>query len=643
LLGLPPTIEQVDEFLSDTRANATERLADRLLASPHYGERWGRHWLDAARYADSNGFNIDAPRSMWKYRDWVIDALNRDTPFDQFTIEQIAGDMLPNASVDQRIATGFHRNTLINQEGGIDKEQFRVESIVDRVNTTSAIWLGLTLGCAQCHDHKYDPFTQREYFQLFAYFNNADEPELELSPQQKIAQRDAVRSQISSLNKELADYVKGLAAKQDEWEKGLTPEEIDKLPVDTRAALNLHPSMRDEVQKKLLFAAFRPRDVGYLQRELTIVELQKRLPAITTTMIMQERQEPRETTIHIKGDFTRKGDVVTPAIPRILQGTNDDSTATFGVVHASSDTASGTPNRLDFAHWLVHRSNPMTARVTMNRIWQTYFGRGLVETDNDFGTQGTPPSHPELLDWLAVEFTASGWSLKQMHRLIVTSATYRQSSYARQDLVRLDPDNRLLARQSRLRMEGEIVRDLTLAVSGLLSPVIGGPSVFPPQPEGVYRFTQSDKSWRASTGSDRYRRGMYTHFWRSAPYPALTVFDAPSSTTTCTRRIRSNTPLQALTVLNDEAFFEIAQALGNRVLREGGDNDLERIRYACRVCLGRHPSAAEEQRLVQLLAEELHSPADVPSAAGVAEHAYTAAWTSLARVLLNLDEFITRE
>jgi hypothetical protein len=649
LIGLPPSITDVDEFLADRNPDAYERLVDRLLDSPHYGERWGRHWLDLARYADSNGFNIDAPRSMWKYRDWVIDALNRDMPFDQFTIEQLAGDLLADATVAQRIATGFHRNTLINQEGGIDREQFRVESVVDRVNTTGAVWLGLTIGCCQCHDHKYDPFTQREYFQLFAFFNNADEPDLELSPPHEIAKRDAVRAQIDALNKELASYVKALAVKQEEWEKNLTPGDIDKLPVDTRAALNLHPSMRDEQQKKLLFAAFKPQDVGYLEREASISGLQQRMPPIISTMIMQERSTPRDTTVHIKGDFLRKGEAVTPGVPRVLHSL--EPSASLGSADSANGSGSSSPpNRLDFARWLVDPANPLSARVTVNRFWQAYFGRGLVETENDFGTQGTPPTHPELLDWLALEFIARGWSMKAMHKLIVTSATYRQSSRTRWDLASIDPDNRLLARQSRLRLEAEGIRDAALAASGLLSPKIGGPSVFPPQPDGVYRFTQTDKGWKANSGPDRYRRGLYTHFWRSAPYPALTVFDAPPSTTTCTRRIRSNTPLQALTVLNDQAFFEFAQALGTRLLRDGPSNDNDRIRFAFRLCLAREPSSDEQQRLEQLLVAERRAFDDngenisAPAASHLTGDARNiAAWTALARVLINLDEFITRE
>jgi hypothetical protein len=342
----------------------------------------------------------------------------------------------------------------------------------------------------------------------------------------------------------------------------------------------------------------------------------------------------------------RKGELVTPAVPRILHplttlasaSRTDDGTVAKGpAADSDSDGRTQPANRLDFAHWLVDRSNPLTARVTVNRLWQNYFGRGIVETENDFGTQGSRPTHPELLDWLAVEFMEQGWSLKVVHKLIVTSATYRQSSHARPELDTVDADNRLLARQQRLRLEAEVVRDMTLAASGTLSRVIGGPSVFPPQPEGVYRFTQSDKNWRASTGGDRYRRGMYIHFWRSAPYPALTVFDAPSSTTTCTRRIRSNTPLQALTVLNDQAFYEIAQAVARRVMANESGGDERRLQLAFRLCLSREPSQIERERLAELVASERLD------AHGDAAAKELAAWTAVARVLTNLDEFITRE
>ncbi len=644
LTGLPPTPAEVDAFLADDSPGAYEKLVDRLLASPHYGERWGRWWLDQARYADSNGYSIDAARSIWPYRDWVIRALNRDMPFDQFTVEQLAGDLLPNATQEQKVATGFHRNTQINQEGGIDVEQFRVESIIDRVNTTGVVWLGLTIGCCQCHDHKFDPITQREYYQLFAFLNNADEPTLELGTPAEVAQRKAARSRIAALQKQLKPLDPTSAAGEDRWEKNLTTDLRKLLTPDVQAVLNVVENGRTPEQKEILSQAYRKTDqarhvvltfgmesplakAANLHIGLRRIELDKQLtalraaaPAGPTTMVLQERKVPRTTQVLLGGDFTRKGAAVSPGVPAVLPPLEAHGPRPVGL------------SRLDLARWLVDAKNPLTARVIVNRVWQHYFGLGLVETDNDFGTQGAPPSHPELLDWLATEFLRRGWSLKAMHRLIVTSATYRQSSKARPDLTTVDARNRLLARQVRLRLEAEFVRDVALEASGLLSHKVGGPGIFPPQPDGLYRFTQIDKHWRPNVGPDRYRRGLYTYFWRSAPHPSLTVFDAPDASSTCTRRNRSNTPLQALTLLNDQGQFEFAQALAARVLREAGPDDAGRLRYAFRLCLARPPSGREQQRLGELLARRRAEAASPDEA-----------WLTVARVLLNLDEFITRE
>src|SRR5262245_46167274 len=444
LLGLPPDPREVEAFLADTRPGAYERAVDRLLASPHYGERWGRHWLDLARYADTHGFTIDAPREIWKYRDWVIDALNSDMPFDRFVVEQMAGDMLPKATVEQKIATGFHRNTLINQEGGIDLEQFRVEAVADRVNTTGTVFLGLTLGCARCHDHKYDPLSQKEYYQIFAFLNNQSEPTLNLASPEVAAKRERIQDQLFKLEEELdgklRDFVKNLPAAE---QKGLKQE--------INVILNLRPDQRTEGQKKKLATFFRPKDAGLKKRFDEIAALKKQEPKFPTTMVLQELPKPRVTHVHLAGDFTRKGEQVGPGVPAVL--------------HLLPGKAGGF-NRLDLARWLVDRRNPLVARVTVNRVWQRYFGAGLVETENDFGTQGALPTHPELLDWLAVEFMERGWGLKAMHRLIVTSASYRQASRGRADLGAVDPHNKLLGRQARLRLDAEIVRDNALAASG---------------------------------------------------------------------------------------------------------------------------------------------------------------------------------
>jgi mono/diheme cytochrome c family protein len=658
LTGLPPAPEEVNAALHDKSANWYEKVVDRLLAAPHYGERWGRIGLDQARYADSHGYTIDAARSIWKYRDWVIDALNRDQPFDQFTIEQLAGDLLSSATLEQKIATGFHRNTQINQEGGIDVEQFRVESVVDRVNTVGSVWLGLTVGCCQCHDHKFDPLMQKEYYQLFAFLNNQDEPTLELPTPDQVERRNQLRARIAGVEKELRSLDIAPAAKERDWEKQLTATDWLTFPDEIVRILALAVTSRDNKQKQALTAfylranhvphalggigdplpflglAHAQADVGRATLDQARAELRKVENEVVTTMVLRERATPRVTNLMVQGDFTRKGAEVKPGVPSVL-----NSLKTQGLT------------RLELARWMIDPANPLTSRVAMNRFWMHHFGTGIVETENDFGTQGTPPSHPELLDWLATEFIQQKWSMKAMHRLIVMSATYRQSSMARPELATVDARNRLLARQNRLRLDAELVRDAALTASGLLTRKIGGPSVFPPQPEGVYKFTQLQKDWKTSTGPDRYRRGMYTYFWRSAPHPGLTVFDAPDASTTCTRRNRSNTPLQALTLLNDQAYVEFAQALAARVLKEAKADDAERIRRAFQLCVARLPSEKEATRVGQLLKQQLASFQEkpeqvqpfVPQTASKAEAEQLAAWTMVARALLNLDEFITRE
>jgi hypothetical protein len=598
LIGLPPTIEEVDAFVAasakDSEA-AYRELVDRLLQSPHYGERWGRWWLDQARYADSNGYSIDAPRQIWKYRDWVISALNADMPFDQFTIEQLAGDLLPNATDDQKIATGFHRNTQINQEGGIDREQFRIDSIFDRVATTGTVWLGLTIGCAQCHDHKFDPIEQREYYRLFAFLNDQDEPTMKVfDPGMNVTE---LTREFKDLEAKLAASMKEHAADLDEWEAALTTETRKSLSAGILKALNVPKEKRGFAQNRTLFAGgiggvgpFRELNDRY--NELDVV-----LNQGATTMVLQERSTPRKTTVFVKGDFTRPAEEVTPGTPAVL--------------HPLAETKAR-PNRLDLARWIVSPQNPLTARVLVNRVWQQYFGRGLVETENDFGTQGTSPTHPELLDWLAIEFRERHWSLKELHRLIVHSRTYRQSSSDRPELSEKDPENYLLTRQRRLRLDAEVVRDVALASSGLLSKKLGGAPVYPPVPAGSLNVGQVRRVWAESKGEDRYRRGLYTFIYRASPPPSLTVFDAPDGFSSCTKRIRSNTPLQALTLLNDVAFFEFAAAL-EKIIRNDG------LEVAFRRCTARRPHAEELAVLKQL--DPLNA----------------------ARTLLNLDETVTRE
>jgi hypothetical protein len=609
LVGLVPTPEQLDAFLKDSRPDAYERVVDQLLASPHYGERWGRHWLDVARYADTDGYTIDAPRDIWKYRDWVIDAFNKDMPFDRFTVEQLAGDMLPSATDEQLTATGFHRNTPSNYEGGIDFEQYRVEAVADRVATTGAAFLGLTLGCARCHDHKYDPISQREFYQIFAFFNSTDEVD-----------KEADRKLFNKPFLELGTEAEKLA--YENWQQTLVKLE-GKLQDHLESLASDAEKEKNDPEK----------DPGTIAMRREISELRKKRPKVLRTMIMRELSSPRETYIHLGGDFTRKGATVHPAVPAVLP---------------PLASAGSPPSRLDFARWTVDKRNPLTARVTVNRMWQTYFGKGIVDTENDFGLQGEEPSHPDLLDWLAVEFMDRGWSQKAIHRLIVTSATYRQSSDGRPEASAVDPDNRLLSRQVRLRLDAEIVRDASLVASGLFSAKVGGPSVYPPLPPGANNTTQVKREWPTATGEDRYRRGMYTFFQRSAPHPGLMLFDAPDASATCTRRVRSNTPLQALTLLNDEAHIEFADALAKRIMNAA--DDTARVKRAYGIALNRDPAPEELERMLRFARSQRDSlstatsrPATADGGSAVPPAPELRIWTGVARVLLNLDEFMTRE
>jgi hypothetical protein len=555
LIGLLPSPAEVEAFVKDDTPDAYETVVDKLLASEHYGERQARHWLDLARYADSNGYTVDGARSIWPYRDWVIRSLNADMPFDQFTAEQLAGDLLPKPTNSQLVATGFHRNTAFNEEGGADPEQFRVERTIDRTNTTAAVWLGLTMNCCQCHDHKYDPLPQADYFRLYAFFNSCDEPNVTVGG-----------------TPELEKQVNELTAKANEL----------------KAAGKLDEGKKVDAEVK---------------------KVQGKTP---TSLILRERKQPRETHVQIRGDFLRKGDLVQPAYPA-----------------AVGRTPEGKLTRLDLAKWLTSAENPLTARVVVNRAWQQFFGKGLVETENDFGLQGSMPTHPELLDWLAVEFQEKGWSCKKLHRRIVTSATYKQSSVGRADLTAADPQNKLLARQNRLRVEAEIVRDAALTASGLLSRKVGGPGVYPPLPKEVFSFTQSNHPWVESKGEDRYRRGMYTFIWRQSQHHLTTTFDGADAQVACTRRNRSNTPLQALHLANDPAFVEFFEAFGQRVVKDGPKEDPERVGFAFRVCFAREPS---EKEAAAVLAYAKKQGGDEAKR-----------WAAVGRVLMNLDEFVTRE
>ena len=582
ITGLPPTLAESRAYLDDNSPDAYEKQVDRLLASPHYGERWGRHWLDIARYADSDGYTIDAPRDIWMYRDWVIQATNDNLPFDRFTIEQLAGDLLPNATTAQLIATGFHRNTTSNYEGGIDFEQYRVEAVADRVATTGSAFLGLTLGCARCHDHKFDPVSQREYYQFFAFFNNSDEVDKEAD--RKYFNKPFLEIGTEQEKTEFADWQAKIILAEEKQRK-----RVEIVPAAEAAT--------DETLKTV-------------NKDLSSLRANK--PKLPRTMVMRDLPIARPAYIHLGGDFMRKGGAVTPGVPSVLPPLANPSASA---------------NRLDLARWIVDPKNPLTSRVTVNRVWQQYFGRGLVDSESDFGAQGDKPTHPELLDWLALEFIDRGWSQKALHRLIVTSATYRQSSTVTSASMSADPENQLFARQSRLRLDAEIIRDASLIASGLFSPKLGGPSVYPPQPAGVSLVTQVRREWKVSAGEDRYRRGMYTFFQRGAPHPSLVVFDAPDSSTACTRRVRSNTPLQALTQLNDEGASEFAEALAKRIAAAAEADDA-RIAIGYRIALNRAPRPEELTRMQRFIEVQRDSKRDP--------------WPALARILINLDEFLTR-
>jgi mono/diheme cytochrome c family protein len=877
ITGLPPSVEEVDAFLADASQDAYEKVVDRLLASPAYGERWARPWLDLARYADSNGYEADHPRVMWKYRDWVINALNRDMPFDQFTIEQIAGDMLPDATTDQRIATGFHRNTMVNMEGGIDPEENRFEILVDRVNTTATVWLGSTIACAQCHNHKYDPFSQKEYYQLMAIFDNAEykiegglhsrhvsEPQLSLPTPAQAEKRRVIEGELKRLEATLKNQTPELDAEQAKWEgelinekerwaildprelastsgatmkelgdgsvllsgakaeqdvyivtaktelNGITGLRLEAIPDDSlpkggpgrdpygnffltgievlaapisgaspsssgpikfvnalvddaayrvavkeffsgdavNVAIDQPPgwfvnatndrmrmarqgvfipekpfgfdggtlltiklkhlggslnqgigrfrlsvtniadparivsipagvgqilatpaASRTNKQREDLAAQFRAATPLLKYERERIAQLKRDMKdlGIITALVMQERSssDPPSTFFRERGSFLNKGEKVFAATPAVLPPVPEKRPI----------------NRLGLARWLVDENNPLTARVTVNRFWEQVFGNGIVETSEDFGTQGERPTHPELLDWLAVEFMqptgnagdggterlgdgrnspgrpvaqspSRKWSMKRLIRLIVTSSTYRQSSATTQALLEKDPYNRLLACGPRFRIEAEMIRDLSLAASGLLSRKIGGPSVFPHQPEGIWNNPYSSEKWILSKGGDRYRRGLYTFVRRSSPYPAMMTFDATSREYCTVRRVRTNTPLQALTMLNDEAAMEAARALARRMLIEGGTRVEARIIYGLRSCVARMPNEEEVGRLVELYKQQLSYfrshrveaakiRGDLKASAKIAQ-AELAAWTMVANVLLNLDETLTK-
>ena len=664
LTGLPPTTAQVDQFLADSRPDAYERAVDRLLESPHYGEKWARYWLDLSRYADSDGYEKDNVRPhAWRYRHWVIDALNRDMPFDQFLLEQIAGDLLPNGTVEQKVATGFQRNAVTNREDGIDVEQYRNEKLIDRTATFGTAYLGLTLGCAQCHDHKYDPLTQREFYQLLAFFTNAEEVDVEAPlPGERGPYVAALPSYREKRNALLAKYhvdelqpawesrmkeARAHPGKWTDWDKAYTVFQVQFHLDDADKVLDTELAQRTQEQADLLTDHFVINYYRVITKDviekLKFSDLRKQLdelksstPFLSHAQTLAEAPLPRKTWILIRGDYRSHGVEVQPATPAFLNPMPADPP----------------PSRLTLAKWAVTRDNPLTARVAINRMWQELFGRGIVRTSNDFGRQGDKPSHPELLDWLATNFMDGGWRVKRMHRLIVTSATYRQSSKARPDLQQIDPANTLLARQSRIRLPAEYIRDSALVASDLLDPAVGGKSVRPAQPKGVADLAYaSHVTWKESEGRERYRRGLYIQLQRTVPYPMLVNFDGADASVSVCQRGHSNTPLQALNLLNDPVFVEAAQALAARILGEGPANFPEQLKFAFRICLARQPTPSEIDSLASYFNTQktifqkgpMTSAALLPFGVKGTGPIDSATWAALASVLLNLDEFITRE
>jgi hypothetical protein len=594
LIGLPPTPQEVADFSNDRSPDAYEKVVDRLLASPHYGEKWARMWMDLARFADSAGYGSDPLRpNLWPYRDWVINAFNRNLPYDRFTIEQLAGDLLPNPTQDQLIATAFHRNTMTNTEGGTDREEFRTAAVKDRTITTVQVFMGLTMGCAQCHSHKFDPISQREFYSFLDFFNQTEDND--------------------------------------------QPDERPTMPLPTAEQSQKMAALKDEI------AALQAKVAAMPQLKAELDKKQKELADIKPVQlpVMRELPPDKRRVSHVLtlSNFLQPAEKVEANTP-----------AAFPPLPAGAPK-----NRLGVAEWLVSRDNPLTARVAVNRFWAQLFGVGIVATEEDFGLQGALPTHPELLDWLAVEFMDHKWDIKGVLKTIVMSATYRQSSRTTPLLLDKDPRNRLLARYPRRRLDAEQIRDQALAISGLLSPKIGGPSVFPPQPAGLWQAAfNGERSYPTSTGEDRYRRGLYTFWRRTVPYPSMATFDAPSRETCTLRRMPTNTPLQALVTLNDPVYVEMAQALGRRIVREGGATLPERVRYALSLALARPPSPPQLQTLTTLYEKELtYYRAHAEDAKRLAtdplgplpagmEPAEQAAWTVVGNVLLNLDGVLNK-
>lgn len=661
LTGLPPSLGDIDAFLSDPDPDAYEKVVDRLLASARYGERMAVDWMDAARYADTHGYHIDSARDMTAWRDGVMEAFNRNQPFDQFTLEQLAGDLLPDATPTQKVASGFNRNHMINYEGGAIAEEYLNAYIVDRINTTTTVWMGLTVACAQCHDHKYDPITMRDYYGLYAIFNGVPENGLDgrhgnAVPVEKLPTRGQeaelarLRTVLRNAETQLANPPTDVASEMQQWMASLaSPDVIAALPESLRSAASVSPADRSADQSAELGKHFRERVSSHWKSlRDAVADARKAVESgeksIPTAMVMGEMAQPRDSFILVRGQYDKKGDKVSRALPSALPGLPEANGA----------------DRLTLARWLVGPRHPLTARVTVNRYWQMFFGNGLVKSSENFGTQGDLPTHPELLDWMATEFVQTGWDMKRLHRMILTSSTYRQSSRVGRERYGRDPENRLLGRGPRFRLQAEFLRDLALDVSGLLDPRIGGAAVFPYQPAGLWEELMSRQDNDAFTaqkyvhskGADLYRRTLYTFIKRTSPHPSLSNFDAPDRQVCAVRRPRTNTPLQALALMNDPTYVEAARKLAERAM-EAAPDTRRRIIHAFRLATGRIPEDREIRMLEELYDAQLAEYRAQPdragtllkvgeSAVGTLDPLQLAAWTVVANAILNLDETLTK-
>ncbi len=650
LTGLPPTLEELDTFLADDAPDAYTRVVDRLLASPAYGERWAWDWLDAGRYADTNGFQGDPTRTMWPWRDWVVRSINQNVPYDRFTVDQLAGDLQPDAGVEQVLATAFNRNHMYNGEGGRIPEETRVENVFDRVETLGTVWLGLTVNCARCHDHKFDPLTQKEYYQFFDYFNQTSEeggfahgkvePVLDLSKPEDLVRLDelqgtvdAVAREVRLLEDRLFPRPAGKTAAESPNARGLIGENVD--------ALKLAPERRSSYYLRLLeegFADTEPAYAGLLNTlRRAVVDRDRQNALNVRVMVMDERPETRTSTILERGVYNKPAEAVSRDVPAFLPALADDATN----------------NRLALAEWVVRPDNPLTARVTVNRYWQAFFGVGLVKSAEDFGVQGEQPSHPELLDWLAVDFMESGWDVKALHRQIVLSEAYRRASPASAEERERDPENRLLARGPRYRLPSWMLRDQALAVAGLLVDSLGGPPVFPYQPEGIWEeATFGQTRYTQDHGDALYRRTLYI-FWRRIVGPT-SLFDTASRQTCTVNVSRTNTPLHALVTLNDITYMEAARVMAERVMGMA-NTDAERIDTTFRLATSRYPTEAEHTILAgRLTALRQQFTADPNAAAQLLavgekprnealDPVEAASFAGLCSLILNLDETLTKQ